>query len=157
MKSLVLALVATLAVSGCAMNNEQSGRAGGAIVGAGLGAVLGDAVDCKGCALIGGIIGAMAGGAVGGNVGRYMDRQDAQQVSRSLEYNRTGQTTRWTNPDSGVRYDVTPTRTVYDTRGQGTGPCREVTIGEAQVGGKRQEVYGTACRQADGSWKLQQR
>lgn len=27
---------------------------------------------------------------------------------------------------------------------------------DSVVGGKRDKVYGTACRQADGSWRVQQ-
>jgi hypothetical protein len=34
------------------------------------------------------------------------------------------------------------------------GPCREYTV-EGQVGGKRETLVGTACRQADGSWRVQ--
>ena len=33
-----------------------------------------------------------------------------------------------------------------------SGPCREYTI-DAIIGGKTEQIYGTACRQSDGSWK----
>jgi len=45
---------------------------------------------------------------------------------------------------------VTPTKT-YETA---AGPCREYTI-DAIIGGSTEKIYGTACRQADGSWKVQ--
>jgi surface antigen len=45
---------------------------------------------------------------------------------------------------------MVPTNT-YDSA---TGPCREYTI-DAVIGGKREKVYGTACRQPDGSWSVQ--
>lgn len=38
-------------------------------------------------------------------------------------------------------------------RNQGT-PCREYYM-TANIGGKKEQVYGTACRQADGSWKIE--
>jgi surface antigen len=44
---------------------------------------------------------------------------------------------------------MTPTNT-YDS---GTGPCREYTL-DATIGGKTEQIYGTACRQPDGSWKV---
>ncbi|HYW77842.1 MAG TPA: RT0821/Lpp0805 family surface protein, partial [Gammaproteobacteria bacterium] len=61
---------------------------------------------------------------------------------------RTGVPSAWRNPDTGNEYSVTPTRT-YESE---AGPCREYTI-DAIIGGKKEKVYGTACRQADGSWK----
>ena len=45
-------------------------------------------------------------------------------------------------------YTVVPTRT-YDSP---SGPCREYTV-DAVIGGRLEKVVGTACRQADGSWR----
>jgi surface antigen len=68
-----------------------------------------------------------------------------------LNDSRTGQSTTWVNPDTGYEYTVTPTRT-FDQSG---GPCREFSL-NATVGGQSdQELYGTACLQADGSWLVQ--
>ena len=153
MKKIAVALaLSALLITGCASTGEQNGRLGGAAAGIALGALVGDAVDCKGCALIFGALGGLIGGAAGGEIGRRMDEHDAMMTRRSFEHNRTGQTTMWRNPDSNVAYDVTPTRTWQKPSGQF---CREVRFGEAKVGEQRQEVYSTACRQADGSWKLQ--
>lgn len=44
---------------------------------------------------------------------------------------------------------MTPTK-IYETT---SGPCREYTI-DALIGGKKEKVYGTACRQPDGSRKI---
>jgi hypothetical protein len=62
---------------------------------------------------------------------------------------RTGVSTTWRNPDSGYQYRVVPTRT-YDIN---SAPCREYTL-DASIGGETEQIYGTACRQADGSWKV---
>jgi surface antigen len=43
---------------------------------------------------------------------------------------------------------VVPTRT-YQTA---EGPCCEYTI-DGTIGGKPEKIYGTACRQPDGSWR----
>ncbi|MCX7118666.1 MAG: RT0821/Lpp0805 family surface protein [Legionellales bacterium] len=57
---------------------------------------------------------------------------------------------KWTNPDNGNQYRVKPTHTYQNTQKQ---PCREY-VTEAIIGGKQEKVYGKACRQTDGSWKV---
>ena len=84
-----------------------------------------------------------------GNVQEYMDEQDRIRTSMILEKNHTNQASSWKNPDSGNNYTVTPIKT-YEVA---DGPCREFTL-DANIGGKTQESYGTACRQQDGSWKM---
>ena len=78
-----------------------------------------------------------------------MDRQDRLEMQRALETAPTGRGVGWKNPDSGNQYRVTPTRTYY-TNEQ---PCREYTT-LATIGGKQQQIYGKACRKADGSWQV---
>jgi len=137
-------LALAVALGGCATREEA-----GAITGAAVGATLGAAAAGKhdqGFAII---LGAMAGAAIGSTIGRYMDEQDRMRTSLALEKNRTNQSSTWVNPDTGNRYRVTPTRT-FETH---EGPCREFTV-DAVIGNRRQEVYGTACRQPDGSWKV---
>jgi surface antigen len=95
------------------------------------------------------IAGTLAGAAIGGAIGRSMDEVDRMKTASTLESVRTGVSSRWQNPDTGYQYAVTPTRT-YETS---AGPCREYTI-DASIGGRTEEVYGTACRQPDGSWKV---
>jgi surface antigen len=144
---IVIPLVAALGVAGCANNgpNEQAGT----IIGGVLGGVLGAQVG-KGHGRTAAIIaGSLVGAAIGGSVGRTMDDNDRRKVAETLEGVRTGVPNTWHNPDTGAQYSVTPTRT-YDTA---SGPCREFTT-EAIIGGKREKVYGTACRQADGNWKV---
>jgi surface antigen len=78
-----------------------------------------------------------------------MDKQDQLEVERTLESTPTGQTTRWKNPDTGNQFRVTPTRTYY----RGEQPCREYTT-YANIGGKREQIYGKACRTQDGAWRV---
>ena len=91
----------------------------------------------------------VAGAAIGGSVGRSMDETDRLKAASTLETVRTGVPSEWTNPDTGYEYTMTPTRT-YQTS---EGPCREYTM-DATIGGNTEQIHGTACRQADGSWKV---
>lgn len=145
---IVIALASALVLGGCATNrfNEQAGM----VIGGALGGLLGNQIGGGSGRTAAIIIGTLAGVAIGGNVGRSMDDTDRLKTARSLETVRTGVNTSWENPDTGNQYSVTPTRT-YDADG---GPCREYTV-DAVVDGRNQTVYGTACRQADGSWRTQ--
>jgi surface antigen len=149
LKLLPLTLCASIALTGCASyqgEHEQTGM----VVGGVLGGLLGSQVGEGGGRTAAIIVGTLIGTAIGGSVGQSMDETDRIKTTRSLETIRTGVPTSWQNPDSGNSYTVTPTRT-YESEGS---PCREYTI-DAVIGGKREDVYGTACRQPDGSWKTQ--
>ena len=143
----ILFLVVLL-VAGCAQYQTHEGE--GMVIGGILGGILGSEVGKGHGRTAAIIVGTMAGSMIGGSVGRSMDDTDRLKAARSLETVRTGVPSTWRNPDTGNQYTVIPTRT-YD---QGSGPCREYTV-DAVVGGKREKVYGTACRQADGSWQVQ--
>lgn len=142
-------LAASLSVSGCASYQGQQEQAG-MIIGGVLGGVLGSEVGGGHGRTAAIIAGTLAGAAIGGAVGRSMDEVDRLKTAQTLETVRTGVPTRWRNPDTGNAYTVVPTRT-YETS---AGPCREYTI-DASIGGRAETVYGTACRQADGSWQVQ--
>lgn len=139
--------VATLALAGCVTEGPR--QQAGTVIGGVLGGVLGAQVGGGHGQTAAIIAGALAGAAIGGAVGQSMDDNDRRRVAETLEGVRTGVPATWRNPDTGVEYAVTPTRT-YDTA---SGPCREFTT-EAIIGGRRETVYGNACRQPDGSWKV---
>lgn len=145
--ALSIPLIAALVLPGCAAEGPR--EQAGTVIGGVLGGVLGAQVGGGHGQTVAIIAGALAGAAIGGAVGQSMDDNDRRKVAETLEGVRTGVPATWHNPDSGVDYSVTPTRT-YETA---SGPCREFTT-EALIGGKRETVYGTACRQADGSWKV---
>ena len=148
--NIVTAVLVALAfaVSGCTSisgPNEQAGM----VIGGVLGGVLGHEVGGGHGKTAATILGTLAGAAIGGSIGRNMDDVDRMKVGATLENVRTGVTTSWKNPDTSYEYSMTPTRT-YETQ---AGPCREYTL-DAKIGGEDQQVYGTACRQTDGSWKI---
>jgi len=144
---LVAALAAPLMFAGCATEGPK--EEAGMIIGGTLGGLLGAQAD-RGARTGAIIIGTLAGAAIGGSVGQSMDDTDQLKAAQSLETVRTGVSSTWKNPDTGVEYEFTPTRT-YESSGK---PCREYTM-DAIIGGEKQTVYGTACRQPDGSWKIQ--
>jgi len=145
-KTVLLSLAFSVLLSGCAeVNNEGIGTLTGGVVGGLIGSQFGGGSG-KVAAAAGG---ALLGAYVGGNIGRTMDKVDRMQMQRALETAPTGRAVNWQNPDSGNTYIVRPTRTYYANQQ----PCREYTT-RALIGGKSQEIYGKACRQPDGSWRV---
>jgi surface antigen len=140
-------VVLTVALAACSTQGpqEQAGMVIGGVLGGVIGAQVGEGSGRTAAT----IIGAMAGMAVGGTVGRSMDEQDRRKTAHTLETVRSGVPSQWRNPDSGNQYRVTPTRTFQTAQG----PCREYTV-DGLIGGKRETLIGTACRQADGSWRV---
>ena len=71
-------------------------------------------------------------------------------AQNTLESTPTGQTSKWHNPDSGNAGSYTPTRTYQTASGQ---DCREFES-DVVIDGKTETTSGTACRSADGTWKI---
>jgi len=145
----VLSAVLVAAVAGAGCTSVPTQEEQGVIIGAIVGGVVGHQVGGGSGRTIATIIGTVAGAAIGGSVGRSMDDTDRLKTAHALETVRTDVSTTWVNPDSGYEYSVVPTRTFEEA----SGPCREYTV-EAVIGGKIEKIYGTACRQADGSWEV---
>ena len=127
-------------------------------------AVLGTVIGAGGAALLAGALGgrgwtvvaaALAGGLLGGAIGNRLDKKDkelaAQAAQRAFEAGQSGQPSVWNNPDSGNHGAITPTHTYQLATGQ---YCREYTQ-DVWIGNDKQQTYGTACRQADGTWQIQ--
>ena len=142
--SIVVASMLALAACENPPTKEQKGAVAGAVVGGVVGSTIGGGTG-RTVAIVAGTV---AGALIGGNIGKKMDEADRIKAAQALETTPTGQRSSWSNPDNGNRYTVTPTRT-YEAS---TGPCRDYTV-DATVDGKPEKVQGSACRQADGSWK----
>jgi surface antigen len=123
----------------------------GAVLGAGAGAAIAAVAGGNPAAIVASAIG---GGLVGGYVGKKLDDKDkrmaAEAAARAFEHTRTGESTTWTNPDSGNSGAITPTKTYQIANGQ---YCRRYTQ-EISIGGEQHETFGTACRRADGTWEV---
>lgn len=134
-----------LLVSCAEINNEGVGAVSGGVAGALIGSQIGSGAGQVAAAAGGALIGAF----LGGNIGKYMDKVDRLEMQKALETAPTGKAVAWKNPDSGNQYRIQPTKTYYVNGG----PCREYTT-YANIAGKSEKVYGKACRQADGSWRV---
>lgn len=147
MKKLVItSLSLSMLLAGCApLSNEDVGTLSGGVVGGLIGSQFGSGSGQVAAAAGGVLLGAY----LGGQIGKTMDRLDRLEMQRALETAPAGKAVVWNNPDSGIRYTVRPTRTYY----QAQQPCREYTT-TAIIGGKREQIYGRACRQADGAWRV---
>ena len=141
------ALCATL-LMGCA-NYQSQQEQSGMVIGSVLGGVIGSQVGGGHGRTAAIILGTLAGAAIGGSIGNTMAEVDRLNTARALEHVRTGVPSSWKNPDTGNAYVVVPTRTIET----GSGPCRDYTI-DATIGGRKEQVFGSACRQADGSWQV---
>ena len=145
-KLIAVSLSLSVLLTACAdVNNEGVGTVAGGVVGGLLGSQFGSGSGKVAAAAGGALLGAI----LGGKIGQSMDKQDRMQMQMAMETAPTGRTVHWTNPDNGNQYSVKPTRT-YHVANQ---PCREY-ITHAVIGGKTQQIYGKACRQADGSWQV---
>src|SRR2546427_5591558 len=146
----VLLLVMPFA-TGCATMEDNPKAAIGGLGGAAFGGLIAAAAGGGGAAIAGAVIG---GALLGGLAGNALDQRGkplaAQAQQRALESGPTGKARPWTNPDTGHSGTVTPTRTYHS----GNGYCREVQ-NDVIIGGQSGKAYGTACRQPDGSWKIQ--
>lgn len=155
--AILIACVAALPLAARAeCRQEQTG--GGEVVGTLLGAAVGGLLGAQIGKGTGNKIaigaGVLAGGLLGNKLGSQLDCRDqeyhANTAQTTFETQPTGMTSSWVNPDTGHAGSITPTRT-YNTD-EGT-PCREFTQ-TIEVGGQKQNGYGTACRQPDGSWQI---
>jgi surface antigen len=150
--TVVFTLFALIA-AGCAPQMGPK-ETGGALLGAGTGALIGSQIGGGRGTLVAVAIGTLAGALVGQGVGQSLDRADRlamqQNAQYSLEYTRTNQSTGWRNPDSGNYGGITPVETYQTSAGQ---YCREY-YQTVVIGGAQQQAYGTACRQSDGTWQI---
>jgi len=166
MKTKILAMLAisTMALTACqqgvgvsqgstgGMGNKQMiGGASGAV----LGGLLGSQIGKGNGQLVGVGVGALLGTFLGSEIGASLDKADlayAQQAADRAYTAPVGQSISWNNPDSGHSGVITPTREgVSNTTGR---TCREYTQ-TIYVGGKQQTAVGQACKNADGTWTVQ--
>jgi surface antigen len=142
-----------LVLAGC--QGQGPKQSGGTLVGAAAGGLLGAQFGKGTGKLIGTAIGVLGGAWLGGEVGKSLDNADKAAMSQTSQYamekTKAGHTSSWSNPDSGNKGSVTPTKTYQSASGQ---YCREYQQ-TVTVGGKTEEAYGTACRQPDGTWRVQ--
>lgn len=137
-------------LNGGSLNKQDIGTAAGAIGGGIAGSAFGRGTG-RTAATIGG---ALLGGVLGNSIGKSLDNADLAAYNstsqRALETAQPGQSLPWRNNQSGNYGTITPSNYYQDSSGA---YCREYNQ-TIVVGGQRQDGYGKACRQPDGSWKI---
>jgi surface antigen len=149
----VALLIMVFLLGGCASQMGPK-ETGGTLLGAGTGALIGSQIGQGRGTMVAVAIGTLAGALIGQGVGQSLDRADQLAMQRNAQYalenTRTNVTTTWVNPDTGNSGSLTPVETYQTSSG---GYCREYQQ-TVYIGGERQQAYGTACRQPDGTWKI---
>lgn len=143
---IMLLILCSFSFAACdTMTNQDVGVIAGGVAGGILGSTMG-----KGTGRLVAIgAGSAAGAYFGGQIGRSMDHADRARMMHALEENDLGQPTYWRNARTHVRYKVVPTKNVTVHHNP---YCREYQT-TAIIDGRKETVYGTACRQANGQWK----
>jgi len=143
-----VALFGFTVCAGCAgMGKAEQGAVIGGLGGAVVGSQLGPYSNRGENALIGAGIGAVLGYMIGNEWEKY----DQMRLNQTLETAPSGQCAAWVNPDTGNRYAATP-EPAYRRDGR---IYRDIEI-DGVVDGRRQVVYAKAYRRSDGTWQLVQ-
>jgi len=132
---------------------ENNKTTAGTLIGAAGGALIGSQIGGGSGRIAAAVAGTMIGGFIGHQVGESLDRDDVEHARAAQQRAYAapvGQEISWKNPGNGHSGTITPTRDGKDAAGNS---CREYQM-TINVGGETQKAYGTACRQADGSWKV---
>lgn len=145
MITIFISFLCSVSLIGCAMNNQDVGVVTGGVAGGLLGSTIGQGNG----RLLAIAAGTIAGAMIGGSIGKSMDDTDRMRMNRALEHNNVGRPAYWHNANTGADYQVVPMK---DVTVDGNEYCREYRT-VANIGGKKQQMYGTACRQPDGSWQ----
>lgn len=137
-------------MNGGSLNKQDIGTGVGAIGGGIAGSAFGRGTG-RTAATIGG---ALLGGILGNSLGKSLDNADLAAYNatsqKALENADPGQTLPWRNQQSGNYGYITPSNYYQTPSGQ---YCREYSQ-TIVVGGQKQEGFGKACRQPDGTWKI---
>jgi surface antigen len=148
---MAIAMLLLVPLTGCQTVSESPKTAIGGLGGAATAGLIAAAAGAGGAGIAAGVIG---GALVGGLVGNLLDQRDrelqAKAASQALENTPSGKPVAWQNPDNGHAGTITPTRTYQTAQGA---YCREYQQ-TVTIDGKKENSYGTACRQPDGSWKI---
>ena len=148
-KFLAIGLI-SMSLLGCAnMTREESGNVIGALLGGALAYELAGDSSNKEIWVATGIIGGAIAGGHYAVLTEPSQRMNATNMHTTLESIPDNAQTKWINPNT----NESGTMTVVRTNNNNGTPCREFTQ-TIYVGGEAVQGYGTACRQADGSWKI---
>jgi surface antigen len=153
--ALIAALTGAMALGGCQTieretglnRSTQAGAAGGAAFG-GIIAALANANPAWIAASV------ILGGVTGGALGKYLGEKDARQYAeshyRALDNLKAGQTSSWRDPSTGNHGSTTVHRSFTAADGA---LCKNFTE-SVHTSAKDVKETATACKAANGDWKL---
>jgi len=131
-------------------DGEKIGTATGAVLGTVIGAKSGSGSGRTLSAGLGAIFGAWLGKLIGQNLDEMDQQQANEKAQETMNTAEVGQTTTWSNPDTGNSGTYTPTSASTDRNGE---ECRDFES-TVVIDGKEEQASGRACRQDDGAWKI---
>ncbi|MBI3440872.1 MAG: glycine zipper 2TM domain-containing protein [Proteobacteria bacterium] len=146
-------IVLSLTVSGCVTDDWGTNQTVGTGVGAVTGGLVGSMVGSGSGRLWAVGAGVLLGALAGSSIGQSLDKADRLAMREARDESLSapvGEKISWKNPDSGHSGTYIATREGADSKGR---QCRQYkqTI---MIDNKQQKGYGTACQQADGTWKI---
>lgn len=148
----VLMMSVLTILTACQAPGEK--EAVGTLVGTVGGGVVGYQFGSGGGQWAGAGIGAVAGGLVGNAIGRQLDAMDAREANAAfMRASRApvGEVVYWNNTRTGNWGCYQPLRDGHSSM-EGL-YCREFQT-TATIEGQTRRVYGTACRQPNGTWEM---
>lgn len=153
-KGIITALSVCLLATGCADLQGIGPKQGiGTLGGAALGGLGGSQFGGGSGKMAMTAAGTLLGAFIGSGIGVSLDRADRAYAERAMirAYNEpVGSAVEWKNPQTGNSGVIVPRRVGHDANGY---QCREYQQ-TVYVGGRKQEAYGRACQQQDGTWMI---
>lgn len=121
----------------------------GAVLGGAAGGAIGAATAEDSQRAVAIVLGTVVGAAIGAEIGRRMDQADRSCAGHALELAVPGQTVAWKNHNTGIAYQLTPSKD-GDRTADGCRKFRLIATG----GFGLSEGRAVACAGTDGTWKL---
>ena len=153
-KTITPFLLSIVLLSACAgdggKEGEKYGTAAGAVIGGVIGSKSGSGSGKTLSAGLGAIFGAWLGKIIGQNLDEMDQQRTNETAQETMETADVGQTSTWSNPDTGNSGTITPTSERISKNGE---ECRDFES-TVIVDGKEEKASGRACRQDDGTWKI---
>lgn len=144
-------LAASMLLAGCGANGPTREDTG-MVLGGVAGGVVGNTIGKGRGNTLATVAGVLVGGIVGSQIGRSLDERDrmlAQEAEyEALERGNSGVARQWRNPDNGRYGEIVPSKPYK----RGANDCRDYTH-TIYIDGRPQQMRGTACRNADGTWQ----
>ncbi len=137
--------------NGVGVSNSQVGSIAGGVAGAAVGSQIGGGTGN----VIAIVAGTLLGSALGSSVAQNMNTADVnyydKSSQRALEVGQPGQVFPWQSPASSISGTVTPSTYYQNANGQYCRKYEQTII----IDGRAEQGQGVACRQSNGTWKIE--